>query len=136
MEGINQVRKKRTTLVADYVNNRFYANGVEITKSVYESLCKSGEEFAGNTGFGSELAKASDTSSDGSSFKKYVEETNEMFKRNTPKKPILKKFGEMCPNCKDWVYNKHAHIKTYCETCGQAIDWTDIIKTLKEYDNE
>jgi NTP pyrophosphatase (non-canonical NTP hydrolase) len=51
--------KKRTILVADHLRNRFYANGVEITKSVYEQLYESGEEFAGNTGFGSELAKGS-----------------------------------------------------------------------------
>jgi hypothetical protein len=70
------------------------------------------------------------------SYEAILKETKDMVERNTPKKPILKKFGEVCPNCKEWVYNKHAHIKTYCEMCGQALDWKDVIKTLREYDNE
>jgi NTP pyrophosphatase (non-canonical NTP hydrolase) len=46
-----------TKLYHDIPNNRFYANGVEVTASIYKSLLITGEEFHGNTGFGTELAK-------------------------------------------------------------------------------
>jgi predicted RNA-binding Zn-ribbon protein involved in translation (DUF1610 family) len=70
------------------------------------------------------------------SYEAILKETMNMVERNTPKKPITKKFVEICPSCNQEVHNKNAHLKTYCEFCGQAIDWEDIIKTLKEYDNE
>lgn len=50
--------------------------------------------------------------------------------KQTPKKPILKRertslFGEddvpYCPNCKCRLSEV-----SYCEECGQVIDWSDI----------
>jgi NTP pyrophosphatase (non-canonical NTP hydrolase) len=46
-----------TKLYHDIPNNRFYANGVQVTESVYKNLLITGEDFSGNTGFGTELAK-------------------------------------------------------------------------------
>jgi predicted RNA-binding Zn-ribbon protein involved in translation (DUF1610 family) len=58
------------------------------------------------------------------------------FERNIFKKPVLKNSSEVCPNCKEFVSNRHAYIETYCEMCGQALDWRDIINTLRSFDNE
>ena len=46
-----------TKLYHDIPNNRFYANGVEVTASIYKSLLITGEEFHGNTGFGTQMAE-------------------------------------------------------------------------------
>jgi len=48
---------RKTKLYHDTLNNRFYANGVEVTEPVYQNMLITGEEFAGNTGWGTELAK-------------------------------------------------------------------------------
>lgn len=53
-------------------------------------------------------------------------------KKQIPKKPIDDRFPWcICPNCKGSVYLKQIqeHIgneeTTYCEHCGQALDWRD-----------
>lgn len=52
--------------------------------------------------------------------------------KQIPKKPIEHRYPWcICPNCGGSVYVKHIqdHIQngeqTYCEHCGQAIDWSD-----------
>lgn len=52
--------------------------------------------------------------------------------KQIPKKPIENRYPWcICPNCRGSVYVKHIqeHIQsgeqTYCEHCGQALDWSD-----------
>jgi NTP pyrophosphatase (non-canonical NTP hydrolase) len=45
-----------TKLSHDIKNNRFYANDVEVTEAIYKNLLITGEEFAGNTGWGTVMA--------------------------------------------------------------------------------
>jgi NTP pyrophosphatase (non-canonical NTP hydrolase) len=45
-----------TKLYHDIPRNRFYANDVEVTEAVYKHLLITGEEFAGNTGWGTVMA--------------------------------------------------------------------------------
>ena len=59
-------------------------------------------------------------------------ELTRVFERHRPKKPIDDRYPWcICPNCKGSVYVKHIqeHIQndeiTYCEHCGQALDWSD-----------
>jgi NTP pyrophosphatase (non-canonical NTP hydrolase) len=64
-----------TKLYHDIPRNRFYANDVEVTEAVYKHLLITGEEFAGNTGWGTEIAKGiketgTITSTDPNSFTK------------------------------------------------------------------
>ncbi len=56
----------------------------------------------------------------------------EAVEKQIPKKPIDYRFPwSICPNCNGSVYLKHIqeHIgneeTTYCEHCGQALDWSD-----------
>ncbi len=52
--------------------------------------------------------------------------------KNIPQKPIDDRYPWcICPNCRGSVYVYHIqeHIQnektTYCEHCGQALDWSD-----------
>jgi NTP pyrophosphatase (non-canonical NTP hydrolase) len=45
-----------TKLYHDIPNNRFYANGIEVTEAIYKNLLITGEEFAGNSGWGTVMA--------------------------------------------------------------------------------
>lgn len=55
----------------------------------------------------------------------------EALEKQIPKKPIENRYPWcICPNCRGSVYVEHIqeHIQngeqTYCEHCGQAIDWS------------
>ena len=61
---------------------------------------------------------------------KVFEELNiiqELVDKETPKKPTFLNYGGYkignwhCPNCDSILLNK----RSYCEDCGQALDWSD-----------
>lgn len=63
---------------------------------------------------------------------KCLEYTASVLKKQIPQKPIDNRYPWVtCPACGGSVYVEHiqGHIQneetTYCEHCGQALDWSD-----------
>ena len=55
-----------------------------------------------------------------------------VFNKSIPLKPVIEGACDsfMCPECKEFVgtdcpYEDKRYQKSYCENCGQAIDWSD-----------
>ena len=65
----------------------------------------------------------------------------ELVDKETPKKPVIKKFKEsehyICPNCKNHKFGildygeyknefrKGSNLTLYCPNCGQRLDWSE-----------
>ena len=52
----------------------------------------------------------------------------EALEKQIPKKPISSKYEQIsCPNCSvSLVYCLHSYKASYCEECGQRLDWEGI----------
>ena len=53
----------------------------------------------------------------------------EALEKQVPKKPIESKYGEQisCPHCSaTLIYCLHSYKGSYCEECGQRLDWEGI----------